>query len=52
MGFDKKVENLNRRWKGNDYLRAWGTNAFLESTKAGGGGLKYGSRPWYGMGIF
>jgi len=51
-GFDKKMENLNGRGGVYDYgnPRAWGDKRILEIPKAGG--LKYGSRLWYGMDIF
>jgi len=50
-GFDKKMENSNGRG-GYDYgnPRAWGDNAFWKFQRQRG--LKYGSRPWYGMDIF
>ena len=36
-----------------EITRAWGDNAFSNSKdQVGGGGIKYGSCPWYGMDIF
>jgi len=50
-GFDKKW-NIRSGGGVYDYgnPRAWGDNAFWEFQRQGG--LKYGSRPWYGMDIF
>ena len=37
-----------------EITRAWGDNAFWKFQRSGwgGGGIKYGSCPWYGMDIF
>jgi len=51
-GFDKKMENPNRRG-GVTIMEIRGHGEMTHfGNSEGGGGLKYGSRPWRGMDIF